>query len=209
MTTPGEKRMNSSVPLTMIITRLLFASYFIAAFFAIQSPPVPYSTMSYPWLAYLGTLYLLAERGYTFFKRKKIDLTYSFPLLFANYILNGMTELVGGQERFPLLNRTEHLASFIFLAYIVWTFFTKYLPQAVWRRHRYYTAILVFSVTSTFGVINEIVELVLDSLFGTSLVGSQPDTSLDLLMNSLGAGLFLAVQLIISATEKDTISPST
>lgn len=197
-----DEKQRATTPLTLLVTRLLFVGYFVLTFFAIQSPPLPYSQLSYPWLAYLVLLYIGAEKAYSSFKRKNIDLGYAFPLLFAMYILNGTTEILGGQELFPLLNRAEHLSSYIFLAYVIWTFFTKYLPQDVWRKHPYYTATLVFSVTLAFGVVNEIVELLFDTLFGTKLIGKQLDTSIDLLMNTLGAGLFLAVRLIIGTTEK-------
>ena len=103
------------------------------------------------------------------------------------------------------MNRAEHFASFVLLCYVVWIFFIKYLPHEVWHHHQYYTAILVFSITATIGVGNELVELVLDSLFKTNLIGDRFDTSIDLLMNTLGSGVFLSVRLILGTTENKNI----
>src|SRR5688572_24785026 len=74
---------------------------------------------------------------------------------------------LSAQEKIPIINRAEHFAAFVLLTYIVWVFFLKYLPQDVWRDHPYYTAIIVFSVVAAFGVMNEIVELILDLIFKT------------------------------------------
>lgn len=188
------------------MSRLLFAGYFVTLIVAMNSGAFPYATLTYPWLIYLGAIYLIAEKGYQFFKGRNIDLTYAFPLIFAMYALNATTELLGGQDRLPLLNRTEHFVSHIFLAYVVWTFFTKYLPSKVWKQHTLYTAGLVFAVTAALGVLNEITELLLDALFSTGLIGNRLDTPLDLLMNTLGASLFLAVRLILG-TAQSTANP--
>ena len=139
------------------------------------------------------------ERIYVFFSQKNIDLAFAFPLLFAMYIFNLASVALNAQERFPLMNRAEHLLSFVLMTYIVWTFFIKYLPQQVWSEHPYYTALIVFSVTSTLGVANELAELVFDSMFQTNLIGREMDTSLDLLMNTLGVTLFLSVRLILGS----------
>ena len=73
----------------------------------------------------------------------------------------------------------------------------------MWHDHPYYTALLTLAVTSLIGVGNEIVELLFDRLFNTSLVGgSNYDTSLDLLMNTIGTGMFLSVRLIIGTLEE-------
>jgi hypothetical protein len=158
---------------------------------------LPDSTREPLWVVYVFGIYVLAERLYVFFRTRDVNIAYAFPFMFAIYVLNLVGLLVGGQERLPLLNRAEHLVSFVLIAYIVWIFFTQYLPQAVWKEHPYYTALLVMAVTSALGVGNEIVELALDSIAGTSMIGGRFDTPLDLLMNTLGAALFLSVRLIV------------
>lgn len=149
------------------------------------------------WLVYLLAIYLVAERIYAAFYARGIDLTFAFPLLFLVYVLHVFSLLVEGQEQLPLINRAEHLMTYVLAAYIVWVFFLQYLPQKVWQDHPYYTALLVLSITSFAGVLNETVELAFDTTFHMHTIGSGYDTSLDLLMNTLGAGLFLAVQLIL------------
>lgn len=189
---------NHAVPLAVMVTRIAFLAYFVFIFFAILLNLFPSSDLSYSWLIYLMLVYYVAEQFSQRFLKKGIDLSYAYPILFAIYSLNLVSMALGAQEKLPLLNRAEHFLSFVFVAYVVWTFFLQYLPHDVWRHHRYYTALLVFSITATSGVINEIVELGLDGLLNTKLIGADPfDTSLDLLMNSLGSGLFLAVRLIL------------
>ncbi len=204
MRDPGQIYTRQGTPIIVFVSRLAFAGLFVFALYTLQSPRFPYSNIHLVWIIYLLFIYFTAERLYDSFLKRGIDLTFAWPLLFAVYCLNLVSLLLAGQERLPLLNRAEHLASFILITFIVWVFFLKYLPQRVWRRHTYYTALIVFSVTSTLGVANELVELMFDSLFNSKLVGPRLDTSLDLLMNSLGAGLFLAVRLILGTSEAET-----
>jgi len=189
-------------PLILILSRVPFFGYFTFALWAIQAKTFVYSELTLVWLFYLLALYFIAEWLYKIFFLKGIDLTFAFPLLFAIYCLHIVSILLAGQERLPIMNRAEHFASFVLLCYVVWIFFIKYLPHKVWQEHQYYTAILVFSVTATIGVGNELVELVLDSLFNTNLIGNNFDTSIDLLMNTLGSGVFLGVRLILGTAEK-------
>lgn len=151
-------------------------------------------------------IYLVGEKFYSLFKVQRIDLTFAFPIVFSMYCLNLVSLLLGGQDQLPILNRAEHFSIYVLLAYLVWIFFTKYLPQEVWKEHPYYTAILVMSVTSFMGVFNEIIELFIDQLFATRYIGGRLDTPLDLLMNTLGSGLFLSVRLILGSAEHKRIS---
>jgi hypothetical protein len=185
----------------LVGSRLLFAAYFIFAVFSLETRLFPDSNESYVWVLYLLGLYYLMERIYVFFNQKNIDLAFAFPLLFAMYVFNLASVALNAQDKFPLMNRAEHLLSFVLMTYIVWTFFIKYLPQQVWSEHPYYTSLLVFSVTSTLGVANELAELLFDSLFQTDLIGEEMDTSLDLLMNTLGITLFLSVRLILGSAD--------
>ncbi|MBI4021948.1 MAG: hypothetical protein HY372_01190 [Candidatus Andersenbacteria bacterium] len=203
MRDPAELYTKRGTPFIVIGSRLLFAAYFTVAVFTIESRLFPHATPSYVWVIYLLAIYYLLERIYVFFGHKNIDLAFAFPLLLAIYVFNFVSVSLNAQERIPIINRAEHLISFVLLSYVVWTFFLKYLPQRVWHRHPYYTALIVVSITSTFGVINELAELFFDALFGTTFIGRDSDTALDLLMNSLGAGLFLSVRLILGARDQD------
>lgn len=206
MKDPSEIYTKQGTPAILIGARIAFAVYFLFCLWAIKSNQFPYSSLHYIWLVYLITLYLIAERLYALFMAQGIDLTFAFPVLFFTYCLNLVDLLLGGQEQLPILNRTEHFSIYILLAYIVWIFFTKYLPQEVWKEHPYYTALLVMSVTSLFGVFNEIIELFIDQMFNTKYIGNRFDTPLDLLMNTLGSGLFLSVRLILGSAEHKRIS---
>jgi hypothetical protein len=195
-----------SSKLVLNCTRAAFGCYFIFSFWAaFDGERLQLHKPALIWVLYLLGIYLVAEALYDFFLQNRIDLSFSFPLLFAAYCLNLTTILLGGQDKYPLFNRTEHFVSYILIAFVVWTFFTKYLPQNVWQEHPYYTAILALSVTSLIGVVNELFELFFDHFFNTQLVGARYDTSLDLLMNTLGSGLFLSVYLILN----HAVSPQT
>lgn len=203
MRDPADIYTKSGTPIIIVISRLAFAAYFLFTFWAAINNFLTFSKVTVTWLLYLLAIYFLAEHLYTTFKNRGIDLAFAFPLMFVVYCLHIVSILLDGQSQLPTLNRAEHFASFVLICYIVWIFFIKYLPQEVWRKHSYYTALLVFSVTSTLGVVNELVELLLDSLFSTTLIGSKMDTPLDLLMNTLGAGAFLAVRLILGTIEDE------
>ncbi len=187
----------SGTPLILFWSRIAFFLYFFFVFGSALTGKFATANIHIAWLFYLALIYLASEFLYDVFKKRNIDLTFAWPLLFAVYCFHLVLTLSGGRNQLPMLNRAEHFASFVLICYIVWIFFLKYLPQKVWRNHPYYTALLVLSVTSTLGVGNELVELIYDFLLGTSLVDNQYDTSLDLLMNTLGAGTFLSVRLIV------------
>jgi len=203
MRDPEEIYTKRGTPFIVVGTRWLFAAYFVFAIVTLEKNLISSSNQSYVWILYLLGIYFLMERTYVFFKNENIDLSFAFPLLWAVYVFNLVSISLNAQEEFPLMNRAEHLLSFVLLAYIVWIFFLKYLPQKVWRKHPYYTALIVMSVTSTLGVGNELAELLFDALFNTKLIGGHTDTSLDLLMNTLGIILFLSVRLILGTTEND------
>lgn len=202
MRDPAEIYTRRGMPIIALVVRLCFGVYFAFTLWSVFAGFFARSQLTYAWIAYQLILYLFMEFLYSKFYRKGIDLTFGWPLVLAVVILNLSTLVLGGQEEFPLMNRAEHFASFVLLGYLVWIFFLKYLPQNVWHNHPYYTALLTLSVTSLLGVGNEIVELILDQIFATSIIGAGFDTSLDLLMNSLGTGLFLAVRLIIGTLEE-------
>ncbi len=187
----------TKTPLLVIGCRVLFVILISAGFIDVWLDIFPQGVLNIAWLFYLMVMYMLAEYVYRIFKDKHIDLSFAFPLLFAVFLLNFVSEILNAQERIPDINRAEHFTSFILLAYIVWIFFTKYLPHDVWQKHPYYTSILAFSVVSAFGVCNEIIELFLDIMFHTHTVGPGFDTSYDLVMNTLGATLFLSFRLIL------------
>lgn len=189
-------------PVVLIVSRLAFVSYFALFVYFLVARTFADSYLSPYWMLYMLVLYVASERIYAIFYSRRIDLTFAFPILFAVFVLNLISLITKGQEHFPVINRAEHFASFILLTYIVWIFFLKYLPQDVWQKHPYYTALLTLAVTSLFGVGNEIVELVMDVMIGLQTIGGKLDTSIDLLMNTLGSTLLLSVQLIFHEAQK-------
>lgn len=201
--------MKQRIPRVLIASRLLFLAYFVFCVLCLTQGWFSSSLLTYTWLAYLVLVYILAEKIYDAFLKRKVDLIYAFPVLFVAYMVNFISMLLRGQENFPFLNRAEHFITYILAAYIIWQFFLQYLPQKTWNEHPYYTSILVLSLSTFFGVLNEIIELFMDVNFGTQTIGPLLDTNVDLLMNVLGAGFFLCVQLIMFEAEKSGIIKST
>ncbi len=197
--------MSHSTPSLLIVSRMLFTSYFLFFFFSLREGWFAGSLLTPYWLAYLIVLYVIAEKIYASFLKRGIDVIYAFPILFVVYQVNFVSMLLRSQETGTVLNRVEHFITYLLVSYIVWQFFLRYLPHTVWQEHPYYTSILVLSVTSMFGVINELVELFMDMNFHTYTIGPRFDTNLDLLMNLLGAGLFLSVQLIMHESAKSRV----
>jgi len=192
-------------PLVVTISRLGFLIYGLFIVFAMFSRLFAESEASIGWFAYLAVIYLVAEQLYATFRARGVDLAFAFPIMLAIYILSLASLFFQAQERLPIINRAEHFCVFVLLTYVIWVFFLKYLPHNVWSDHPYYTAILAFSLAASFGVINEIVELFVDSVYGTHLIGaSRFDTPLDLLMNTLGSVTFLSAELILGLTDRQT-----
>ncbi|HLC48998.1 MAG TPA: hypothetical protein VJI96_01265 [Candidatus Andersenbacteria bacterium] len=192
-------------PRVLIISRILFFAYFVFYFLCLVRGWFPGDILTTYWLVYLIGVYFLAEKIYSAFLKRGVDVVYAFPIVFLAYMVNFSSMLLKGQENFPFLNRAEHFITYILAAYIVWQFFLRYLPQKVWNEHPYYTSILVLALTTLSGVLNEIIELFMDVNFGTHTIGPMYDTSVDLVMNLLGAGFFLCIQLIAHEAEKSGI----
>ncbi|HSX24341.1 MAG TPA: hypothetical protein VLG69_00015 [Candidatus Andersenbacteria bacterium] len=192
-------------PRLLTITRVLFALYFIYYILDWHFGWLLGSRLSIIWLGYLVLIYAISERIYASFKKRGVDLVYAFPILFIASQLDFASIILRSQENIPIINRFEHFSMYILLSYVVSQFFLRYLPQKVWNDHPYYTAILILSVTQCLGVINEILELYMDTNFHTNAIGPRFDTNLDLLMNMLGAGLFLCIRLILHEANKSNI----
>ena len=197
--------LHSKLPRILIATRALFTAY--VAYYALDwhFEWLLGSRLSIVWLVYLVALYIIAEVVYAAFKRRGVDLVYAFPVLFIASQINFISIILRSQENIPMLNRVEHFFMYILLTYVVSQFFLRYLPSQVWNNHPYYTAILTFSVAQCIGVMNEVVELFLDTNFQTTAIGPRFDTNLDLLMNMLGAGLFLCTRLIMREAKQSKI----
>lgn len=193
------------IPRVLIASRILFLFYFVFYALCLIQGWFSSSLLTSTWLAYLVIVYVVAEKIYDAFLKRGIDLIYAFPVLFLAYMVNFISMLLRGQENFPVLNRAEHFITYFLAAYIIWQFFLQYLPQKTWNEHPYYTSILVLSLATFFGVLNEVIELFMDVNFGTHTIGPLWDTNVDLLMNILGAGFFLCLQLIMYEAGKSGI----
>ncbi len=187
-------------------SRIGFIGYFLFTAWTLYFHPYTSSALAGEWVLYLLLIYILSERIYFLFLPRRIDLSFAFPILLAIYTLNLSTLLLGGQVEHYLLNRAEHFASFVLLTYVIWVSFTQYFAKELWKHHPYYTAVTVLAFASLLGVINELIELLLDSLLGTHLIGPNLDTSLDLFMNTLGSILLIGTNLILKAGDDHTQS---
>ena len=179
------------------MSRIVFVGYMGWALVGLRQGWLPETERTAVWFFYVLGLYLTAEWLYRLFLRRGVDMAFAFPIGLAILGLNVVTIYTGGQDGFPLLNRAEHLVTFVLVAFVVWVFFMQWLPTGMWQEHPYYTAWTVLGIVTLAGLANEFMELVLDQFFGTRLVGADGDTVQDLLMNTLGAVLFLATRLIL------------
>ncbi len=195
----------TTIPRVLLLSRTLFFGYFVFYFLCLLRGWFSTDTLNAYWLVYLIGVYALAEKIYSAFLKRGVDVVYAFPIVFVAYMVNFASMLFKGQENFPFLNRAEHFITYILVAYIVWQFFLRYLPQQVWSEHPYYTSILVLAIATLSGVLNEIIELFMDVNFGTHTIGFGFDTSVDLMMNLLGAGFFLCIQLIAHEAVKSGV----
>lgn len=195
----------STTPRILLLSRFLFFAYFVFYSLSLIQGWFPADTLTVHWFVYLIGVYVLSEKIYIAFLGRGVDVVYAFPVVFVAYMVNFASMLLKGQENFPFLNRAEHFITFILAAYIVWQFFLRYLPEQVWNDHPYYTSILVLAITALAGVLNETIELFMDNSFGTQTIGPGFDTSIDLVMNLLGAGFFLSLQLIAHEADKSGI----
>jgi len=199
----GFQRSKTPKPLIVNISRVVFFAAISFAIYTIEFDVFQASELSYIWILYTFFVFYLLEQMYSFYAKKNISLAYAYPAMLAIYFVNLVSVMSNAQVNYPIINRAEHYLSYIIYASVVWIFFLKYLPQAVWRKHPYYTSLIVFSVTSTFGVLNELIELSFDLIFNSNYIGSRFDTPLDLLMNSLGIASFLTAWLILGARRED------
>src|SRR3989344_7922850 len=138
MRDPAEFVTSRGTPWVVIVCRGLFAAYFAYAWYAVVHPPLPVSTLDRVCVICLLVLYAVGEKLYAVFRRKNIDMSSAFPLLLAVYLINLASLLLGGQETLPIMNRLEHFASFVLIAYVAAVFFTAFLPPRTWRDHPYY-----------------------------------------------------------------------
>ncbi len=196
---------HEKTPRILLVTRVLVTLYFIYYALDWHFGWLLGDRLSIIWLAYLVCIYIIAELIYAAFKRRGVDLVYAFPILFIESQIDFASIILRSQDNIPLINRFEHFIMYVLLSYVVSQFFLRYLPQEVWNNHQYYSAILILSVTQCIGVLNEIFELYMDTNFHTTAIGPRFDTNLDLLMNFLGAGVFLCVRLILHEANKSNI----
>lgn len=190
-------------PLIVNLSRVGFFMAIAFGIYTIEFDTFATSELSYIWIIYALFAFYILEQMYSFFAKKKISLAYAYPAMLSVYLLNLVSVMSNAQVNYPLVNRAEHYLSFIIYTSAIWIFFLKYLPQDVWRKHPYYTSLIVFSVTSTFGILNELIELTFDFIFSSNYIGNRLDTPLDLLMNSLGIATFLGAWLILGPKREE------
>jgi uncharacterized membrane protein YjdF len=137
---------------------------------------------------YFIELFLVLELATFVFKKLKltVNLRSVYWLLLSYTIVNSLTLALLPEWRNLLFNRFGHVLSGVIFALIGFAVLKASLEKSKVKLTKPLFNLFVFSLASTAGVFNEIIELGLDYTTGSQRLGPGWDTAIDLLMNTLG-----------------------
>lgn len=137
---------------------------------------------------YFVELFLALELANFVFKKLKlaVKLQGAYWILLIYTIINSLTLAFSPNLRNLLFNRFGHVLSGVIFALIGFAVLKASLGKSKVKLTKFLFNLFVFSLASTAGVFNEIIELVLDYTTGSQRLGPGWDTAIDLLMNTLG-----------------------
>lgn len=181
------------MPAIYIAQILLFTWLIIITLQSLKIFRFGVKTISKSWVFYISSfctgVFLLNYFGFL----DKNLAAYAFFAFFAFFAIYNLAFIFNLYRFTPLINRSEHFFGSILIAFLAYcflstrSFYTDIPSQNI-------KLIFLFCLTSTLGVFTEIVELFFDLVFKTKNIGpSFFDTNLDLLMNILGAGVFVVI----------------
>lgn len=149
---------------------------------------------------YFIELFLALELASFVFKKLKltVNLHSVYWLLLSYTIVNSLILALLPEWRNLIFNRLGHVVSGIIFTFISYEVIKASLKKSKIKLTKPLFNLFVFSLASTVGVFNEIIELGLDYTTGSQRLGPGWDTAIDLLMNTLGI-------LIIIFVKKDEI----
>ena len=168
--------------------RLTFVAYFIFLFLLLSTNNFSIGDLNTFFFFYFIQLVILLEAVSFIFKRLNlaVDIKAGYLILFVYTIINSLTLAFWPQLRNLIFNRFGHLISGVIYAIVGVEIVKASLIKTKSKLAKSLYLLFIFSLASTAGVFNEIIELGLDVFTGSHRIGVGFDTAIDLLMNTLG-----------------------
>lgn len=168
--------------------RFSFVAYFIALFLLLSANNFSLGDLNTFFFFYFIQLVILLEVVSFILKRLNlvIDIKPAYLILLVYTIINSLTLAYYPQLRDMIFNRFGHLISGVIYAIVAIELIKASLAKTKSRLTKPLYSLFVFSLASTAGVFNEIIELGLDVTTGSHRIGAGFDTAIDLLMNTFG-----------------------
>ena len=144
---------------------------------------------------YFIELFLALELASLVFRKLKlaVKLQGAYWILLIYTIINSLTLVFFPDWRNLIFNRFGHVLSGVIFALIGFAVLKAGLEKTKVKLTKPLFNLFVFSLASTVGVFNEIIELGLDYTIGSQRLGPGWDTAIDLTMNTLGILLVIFV----------------
>lgn len=179
--------------------RFSFIAYFIFLFLLLSANSFFLGDLNTFFFFYFIQLVILLEVVSFILKKLNliIDIKPAYLILLAYTVINSLTLAYYPQLRDVIFNRFGHLISGVIYAIVAIEIIKASLAKTKSRLTKSLYLLFVFSLASTAGVFNEIIELGLDVTTGSHRIGVGFDTAIDLLMNTIG----ILVVLISSSSK--------
>jgi|SRR3989338_4116512 len=176
--------------------RILFFTYLIFLFFLLSTNNFVLGDLNTFFLFYFIQLIIVLEVVNFILKRLKlaIDIKPAYLILIIYTVVNSLTLAYYPQLRDIIFNRTGHLISGVIYAIVAIEIIKASLVKTKSKLTKPLNLWFIFSLASTAGIFNEIIELGLDITTGSHRIGPGFDTAIDLLMNTFGILLVLIVK---------------
>jgi len=177
----------------MNILRLTFLFYIIFLFLILIANNFSIGDLNTHFYFYFIQLVILLEVVVYILKRLKrvVNITPAYLILLIYTVINSLTLAFYPQLRDMIFNRFGHLISGIIYAIIASEVIQAGCDKTRLTFSKAFYLLFVFSLASTAGVLNEIIELGLDVATGSHRIGPGFDTAIDLLMNTYGIVIIL------------------
>lgn len=177
------------------LLKLAFFVYFILLFILLKVNNFSIGDLNSFFFFYFIQLLVLLEVVRLILKRLKltVDIKPAYLILLVYTIINSLTLAFCPQLRNLIFNRLGHFISGVIYAVVIIEVIKASLIKTKSKLTKPLYYLFAFSLASTAGVFNEIVELGLDVFTGSHRIGPGLDTAIDLSMNTLGILLILMV----------------
>ncbi len=151
------------------------------------------------WLSYVAIgVMLLVVIDYSFSQLEEGLVRWVYPLFLLHIVIFNCAIVFDWYSKTQIVNRIEHVfGSFIIMLFV----YSLIIGLPLYPDDATKVSILIASggIAAMLSMTNEVFELLLDKIFGTSEVGPDKyDTNWDIFMNLIGFGLFLVIAYIFN-----------